>query len=107
MTVPAQENGVAVIPNIRFGDERTYETACLGIAKKSAIAIGSHGCIKLGREREYLQSGLNYIVDRLKPTSIIVYGTAPDSVFGEYRKQGINILQFDSEFMQSRKAVTA
>ncbi len=102
-----QENGVPVIPNVRFGDERTYETACLGIPKHSTISVGSHGCIKLNREREYFKSGLDYIVDRLQPSAIVVYGAAPDSVFGEYQKQGIKILHFDSEFNQSRKAVNA
>ena len=42
-----QENGIHVIPNIRFGDERTYKVCCAGIPKKSVISIGSHGCIKL------------------------------------------------------------
>ena len=28
-----QENGVSVIPDIRFGDERTYEASCAGIQK--------------------------------------------------------------------------
>ncbi len=100
-----QENGVPVIPNVRFGDERTYETACLGIPKHSAIAVGSHGCIKVNREREYFKSGLDYVIDKIQPPAIVVYGAAPDSVFGEYQKQGINVLQFDSEFSQSRKAV--
>ena len=37
--------------------------------------------------------------------TIVVYGTAPNEIFDQYREMGIEILQFDSEFMQSRKAV--
>ncbi|MCD7727285.1 MAG: DUF4417 domain-containing protein [Ruminococcus sp.] len=100
-----QENSVSVIPNVRVGDSRTYDTACCGIAKHSTIAVGSHGCIKLLSERSYFQNGLRAIVSKLEPTTIVVYGTAPDYIFSEYIAAGINIIQFDSDFMLSRKAV--
>ena len=102
-----QENGVPVIPNIRFGDERTFELSCVGVNKHAIIAIGSHGCIRLLSERKYFISGLKYVVETLKPRTIIVYGSAPHEVFAQYDEMGIEILQFDSEFMQSRKAVRA
>lgn len=96
-----------MIPNIRFGDERTFELSCAGIKKQSVIAVGSHGCIKLLNERRYFENGLNYVVNTLEPTAIVVYGTTPDCIFARYRAMGIEILQFDSAFMQSRKAVSA
>lgn len=37
-----QMNGVNVIPNVRFGDKRTYDICCEGIDSGSIIAIGSH-----------------------------------------------------------------
>ena len=103
-----QENGIPVIANVRWGDERTYGLSCTGIAKGGCIAVGSHGCIKLIREREYFAAGLAYAVKTLEPKIIIVYGTAPDSVFGEYRRAGISVLQFDSSYAVSHeKAVSA
>ena len=102
-----QENGISVIPNIRFGDDRTFEVACAGISKYGVIAIGSHGCMKLLNERNYFKIGLEYVIEKLNPTTIIVYGTAPIEVFAHYKDMGIEILQFDSDFMQSRKAVGA
>lgn len=100
-----QKNGIPVIPNVRFGDNRTLELSCAGIDKHVVIAIGSHSCIKLLSERKYFADGLKYVVDKLEPTTIVVYGTAPNEIFDQYREMGIEILQFDSEFMQSRKAV--
>ena len=102
-----QENGVTVIPNIRFGDERTYELSCAGIQKHGTIAVGSHGCIKLLSDRNYFVSGLKYVVDRLEPSTLVVYGAAPDKIFTPYKEKGIEVLQFDSDFMKSRKAVSA
>lgn len=102
-----QENGVTVIPNIRFGDGRTYELSCAGIQKHGTIAVGSHGCIKLLSDRKYFVDGLAYIVNKLEPDTIVVYGAAPDKIFTPYTEKGIEVLQFDSDFMKSRKAVSA
>lgn len=102
-----QENGILVIPNVRYGDERTFEISCAGINKHGIIAIDSHGCIKLLDDRKYFANGLSYVVDKLEPTTIVIYGTAPDKIFEQYKEMGIEILQFDSDFMRSRKAVSA
>lgn len=102
-----QENAIPVIPNIRFGDERTFESSCAGINRNGVISIGSHGCIRLPNERRYFKAGLEYVIDKLEPAAVVIYGAAPDEIFAQYRARGIDILQFDSDFMQSRKAVNA
>lgn len=102
-----QENGIRVIPNIRFGDERTYEISCAGIEKHSVVSVGSHGCMKLLSERRIFKEGLNHIINNLEPKMIVVYGTTPDEVFNQCKVAGIEIIQFDSAYMQSKKAVSA
>ena len=67
--------------------------------RNAIIAIGSHGCVKLKQERVFFTEGLEHVVQKLEPRTIIVYGTAPDSIFEKYRQTGIEILQFDSEYM--------
>ena len=98
-----QNNNIPVITNVRFGDERSYGPCCIGVPANSIIAIGTHGCIKLKRERKYLIDGLEYVVKTLAPKEIIVYGAAPDSVFEKYRQAGIKILQFDSDYMVAHR----
>ncbi len=101
-----QENGIPVIANVRWGDERTYDLCCVGVPRKSTIAVGSHGCIKIIREREFFKQGLGYAVKKLQPQTIIVYGTAPDTIFDEYCRAGIRIIQIDSDYMVAhRRAV--
>ena len=102
-----QENGIPVICNVRWGDERTFTFCCDGVPRGGIIAVGSHGCIKVRQEREYFKAGLAYIAEELSPKAIVVYGTAPESVFAQYKNSGIEIVQFDSEFSVSRKAVNA
>ena len=103
-----QVHGIAVIVNVRWSDERTSRSCCAGVPKHSVIAVGSHGCVKLLREQEYFVKGLEYAVKELEPQTIIVYGSAPDTIFGKYKDNGITVLQFDSDFMSThRKAVIA
>ncbi len=98
-----QSAGVPVIPNIRFGDSRTWEACCLGIPVNSAIAVGSHGNLKNAEDRRHFTAGLDYVVKAVRPTTIVVYGAAPDSIFGVYIKQSIRVASFTSEFASSRE----
>ena len=102
-----QNNGVEIIPNVRFNDERTYEFCFDGIEKFKTVAVGTHGCIKNRIDKDYFKDGLAEIVRRLSPRTIIVYGAAPDDIFKKYRDASINIMPFESEFSKSRKQVTA
>ena len=94
---------IKVIPNIRWGDRRTYEFCCLGARKYSVIAIGSHGLIKIKKERKYFAEGLEYIVSTLHPTAIVVYGTAPREIFDRYEEDGIRIIVFKSDISKAMK----
>lgn len=100
-----QNNGLDVIVNIRFGDRRTYKCSCMGARKGGTISIGTHGCVKIKEDREYLKEGIEYIVNYLQPKVIVVYGTAPDDIFEKYKNHGIEIHQFDSDYAISRKEV--
>lgn len=102
-----QENGITVIPNIRFSDERSYSFCCDGVAKGGTIAVGSHGCIKIKVERYYFEKGLYETVHKLEPKRIIVYGSTPDYIFDDYIKSGIEIIQYDSDCSSCQKAVSA
>lgn len=92
-----QKNGIRVIPNVRFSDERTYDITCSGIDKNSTIAISTHSLMKIKKEKELFKIGLEKIINKLTPKTIIVYGTTPEDVFGKYKEQGIKILSYKSK----------
>lgn len=100
-----QRKGVKVIPNIRFGDRRTYRVCCDGISERCVVAVGSHGTMRNRLDRKIFLDGLDAVVKRLKPTVIVVYGTAPDKYFAKYKDAGIRIVVFESEFATSHKEV--
>lgn len=103
-----QANGVKVIPNVRFGDRRTFKVCTDGLPKHSVIAVGTHGTLKNKIDHEIFIKGLDVVIKRLMPTAIVVYGACPDSIFQKYRDMGIEIYHFESDFgkaMRSKKEV--
>lgn len=100
-----QSNGLKVIPNVRWGQPRTYELACMGVEKNKTIAVGTLGCLKDTEECQWFTSGLDYVIEYLRPDNIIVYGSAPDKVFSVAKMQGINIIPFESETKKYFKEV--
>ena len=102
-----QKNGVDIIPNVRFGDERTFSFCFDGIEENKIVAVGTHGCINRKEDKIFFKIGLARMVQRLSPKTIIVYGNAPLSIFKPYMEKGINIMAFESELLKSRKQVTA
>lgn len=69
-----QNNGVTVIPNVRWGDERSYEFCFSGIEKGSIVAVGSHGTVKNVIDRRYFEKGLDYMLKLIEPKDVIIYG---------------------------------
>ena len=107
LAVWLQNNDVEIIPNVRFGDERTFSFCFDGIEENKTVAVGTHGCIKRKEDKIFFRVSLARMVQRLSPKIIIVYGSAPDNIFKPYRDMGIKIIAFESEFSKSRKQVTA
>lgn len=48
-------------------------------------------------------AGFDYVINKLKPKNVIVYGRMPDKIFCLAKMYGINLIQFESEFALSRK----
>jgi hypothetical protein len=87
-----QLNGIEVIPNIRWGDERAYDFCFEGVEKRGTVAVSSNGSLRDKTEREYFKRGLDEMVKRLEPDVIVNYCSAPEDIFGQYEKAGIKIV---------------
>ena len=85
-----QKQGLYVIPNVRWGDERTYTCdflpeplAFLGVERHSIVSVGSYGLVKTAEEKRHFKAGLAAMLDWLEPEVVLVYGSAPESAFGD------------------------
>ena len=100
-----QSNGVDIIPNISWGDERSYGFAFEGIAQGGTVATSTYGCIRDKLDRYYFKKGLDEMVRVLKPDTIVNYSYTPDDLFYGYRKAGIEIIEIENRWETVKKAV--
>lgn len=88
-----QQQGKYVVPNVRWGDERTYTKklfniapAFSGVPHNSIVAIGTYGCSKKREDKYFLEAGLEAMLNELTPQVVIVYGSYNPAIFGKYER---------------------
>lgn len=91
-----QHCDIPVIPNVRWGDSRTYNFAFDGIEPGGTVAVGTVGCMREREARRVFTEGLAELVNRIHPSRIVVYGSLREDVFKVVRDAGIEIVHFPS-----------
>ncbi|MGN1394565.1 MAG: DUF4417 domain-containing protein [Succinivibrionaceae bacterium] len=79
-----QKQGIPVIPNIRWSDERSFDFCFLGVPKNSVVSVSTHGCIKSKRSKELFKIGMREMINVLKPKDVLVHGYMPKQVFDDF-----------------------
>ena len=78
------ENGIKVIPNVRLGDERTYDFAFDGLNMYDIVSIGTIGTSKISEERKIIVNAIRKTIDTLKCKDVIIYGSLPKEIKNDY-----------------------
>ena len=99
-----------VINNVRWGTSETFNFCFDGIETNSIVAIGTVGGSPFKLEnRKRFEEGLSYMVKKLKPYAIIVYGSANYPCFNELKIKGIQIIEYPSRtnsyYFNRRKSI--
>lgn len=88
-----QQQGKYVIPNVRWGDERTYTNVHFdipptfaGIPKNSIVSIGTYGCCQKKEDKYHLSAFLEAMLDYLSPSDVVVYGSFNKKYIQQYGK---------------------
>ena len=88
-----QKQGLYVIPNIRWGDERTFKEEFLGekvafqgVDKHSIVSVGTYGQIQSAESKRFFREGLSEMIKELEPEVVLVYGSMPDTIFADFKK---------------------
>lgn len=79
-----QKHGIYVIPNVRWGDERSFEFCFQGLPTNDIVCISTHGCIKGYENKYYFKLGLEKTLNVLKPQVVLVHGIMPCDVFSDF-----------------------
>ena len=95
------KQGIYTVPNIRWGDERTYtdevfgeKVAFQGVDKHSIVSIGTYGQIQSAESKRYFREGLIAMLDELEPEVVLVYGSMPNKIFGDLMER-TGFVRFD------------
>lgn len=79
-----QKQGIPVIPNIRWSDEKSFEYCFLGVPKHTIVSISTHGCMRSTRDKELWRTGIEEMIRVLEPSDILVHGYMPDEMFSRF-----------------------
>lgn len=82
-----QKLGINVIPNVRWGDERSFSFCFEGFEKRGIYAVSTHGCIKTKIEKTMFVNGLRKMIEVLEPKVILVHGPMPKEVFDQFKRK--------------------
>ena len=91
-----QSCGIKVIPTISWAEPETYCFCFEGIPEGSIVAISTVG---IKRDKDSLavyQDGVNAMIDKIKPSKIIVYGGDVDVDY-----KGIEKISFENEVVKA------
>lgn len=89
-----QDEGIEVIPTVSWAEKETFDFCFDGLEQYGTISVSTIG---VKRDREAYQvwvDGMNECIERLKPTTVIVYGgKLEDYTFNE----NINVIYLENE----------
>ena len=80
MAYHLQQNGITVIPNVGWSDEKSLGWAFDGLPSNSILAITTQGC--MGKDyycKQSLLNGIHELVLQKHPEKLVVYGIFPDA----------------------------
>lgn len=95
---------ISVINNVRWGDIETWDYCFDGLPFNSIVSIGTVASgIHLLRNRKLFEDGLRKMVDLIKPSVILVYGSANYGIFNDLANEGIVIKAYESSTSKAFK----
>ena len=75
-----QQQGIKVIPTVRWGDLTSFNFCFDGIEKGSIVAVSTVG---IKKQKSHFMLGYNEMLSRIKPSKIICYGKPFDEMKGD------------------------
>ncbi len=90
-------NNIQTIHNARWGYADSWEYCFDGIPKGSMVCIGTVASgLKKKCNRHLFEAGFLKLLDTIKPTTILVYGSSNYKCFNYARSIGIQIITYES-----------
>lgn len=73
-----QNNGIPVIPMMKWAMPNSYDVCFSGYEKGGAVFVSTVGALQDSRSRMYFKHGFNEMLKRISPDCVILYGDIND-----------------------------
>ena len=80
-----QSQGIKVIPTLSWAEEETFEFCFEGIPKGSIVSISTIGVKKNKEALKIWKAGVDELIKRIEPSTILVYGGKLDYDYGDIK----------------------
>ena len=70
-----QREGLKIVPSVGWSDTRHLDWGLDGLPANSVIAIETNGAATSALKRYGVTRGAGFVIDRLRPTAVMVYGS--------------------------------
>lgn len=91
------DNGVNVIPSVRWGDKYSWDFCFSGLMKNSLLAVGTLSALGTSEDKGNFHAGFLEMVNRLEPAALIIYGKLPEEEKVLCHERGIYFRVYPTE----------
>lgn len=78
-----QDKGLKVIPTLSWGGVDTFDFAFEGIPVGGTVSVSTVGIVKDDIAKEIWMAGMDYVMEYIRPSAIILYGNVIDYDFDD------------------------
>lgn len=89
--------GYIVVINVRWTDKRSYSYCFAGIRQGRIVAVSTLGCLRSNEDKALFLPGLEELIKRIHPKTIILYGSLSDDIKDIFVKYDQHYVFFPSD----------
>lgn len=93
-----QQQGIKVIPTISWAEKETFKFCFDGIPEGSIVSISTIGVKKNKEALKIWKAGVDDLIKRIKPSTILIYGGKLDYDYGD-----IHVIYYDNKVTERLK----
>ena len=94
-----QQKGIKVIPTISWAEKETFDFCFEGIPKGSIVSISTIGVKRNKKALEIWKAGVDELIKRIKPSTILIYGGKVDYDYGN-----VNVVYYNNKVIKDLKS---
>jgi len=99
-----ENEGIKIIPSVRWGDEYSYSFCFEGLEQNSLLAVGTVGILRDQNDRVYFMKGFLKMIELLTPKGLLIYGKLPPDLTIICKKKNIYIKEYFTEWRKNEEA---